>query len=134
MPLYLFNLIPNFDRVHITKCIYNILPIKATHDFFKDSFLPSAILEWNKLDFNIRNSASLNTFKKKLLNFIPRCGNSIFDIHNPLTMKLLRRLRLRLSHKYRHWFQDTWKIFMRIWQRCWINNALLSPLHQLPHS
>ena len=67
--------------------------------------------EWNKLDLNIRNSASLNTFKKKLLNFIRPCANSIFDIHKPLGIKLLTRLRLGLSHlhehKFRHYFQDT---------------------------
>ena len=67
--------------------------------------------EWNKLDLNIRNSASLNTFKNKLLNFIRPCASSIFDIHNPLGIKLLTRLRLGLSHlhehKFRHCFQDT---------------------------
>ena len=79
---YLFNLIPNFNKVLNTR-----------------------------LDLNIRNSASLNTFKKKLLNFIRPCANSIFDIHNPLGIKLLTRLRLGLSHlhehKFRHCFQDT---------------------------
>ena len=39
------------------------------------------------------------------------CANSILDIHNPLGIKLLTRLRLGLSplhqHKLRHWFQDT---------------------------
>ena len=39
------------------------------------------------------------------------CANSIFDIHNPLGIKLLTRLRLGLSHlhehKFRHCFQDT---------------------------
>ena len=72
--------------------------------------MPSAITEWNKLDLNIRNSASLNTFKKQLLNFIRSCTNSIFDIDNPLGIKLLTRLRLGLSHlrehKFRHCFQD----------------------------
>ena len=67
--------------------------------------------EWNKLELNIRNSTSLNTFKNKLLNFIRPCANSIFDIHNPLGIKLLTRLRLGLSHlhehKFRHCFQDT---------------------------
>ena len=66
---------------------------------------------WNKLDLNIRNSASPNNFKKKLLNFIWPCANSIFDIYNPLGIKLLTRLFLGLSHlhehKFRHWFQDT---------------------------
>ena len=39
------------------------------------------------------------------------CANSIFDIHNPLGIKLLTRLRLGHSllheHKFRHCFQDT---------------------------
>ena len=83
--------------------------MKVRHDYFKKSFFPSAISEWNKLDLNIRNS--LNAFKKKLLNFIRPCVNSIFDIHNPLGTKLLTRLRLGLSplheHKFRHCFQVT---------------------------
>ena len=110
-PSYLFKLIPNFNRVHNTRLSYNIPPIKVRHNYFKNSFFPSAISEWNKLDLNIRNSASLNTFKNKLLNFIRPCANSIFDIHNPLGIKLLTRLRLGLSHlhehKFRHCFQDT---------------------------
>ena len=110
-PSYLFNLIPNFNRVQNTRLSYNIPTIKVKHDYFKNSFFPSDISEWNKLDLNIRNSASLNAFKKKLLNFIRPCANSIFDIHNPLGIKFLTRLRLGLSplqeHKFRHCFQDT---------------------------
>ena len=69
-PSYLLDLIPNFNRVHNTRLSYNIPPIKVRHNYFKNSFFTSAISEWNKLDLNIGNSASLNTFKKKLLNFI----------------------------------------------------------------
>ena len=109
-PSYLFSLIPNFNRVHNARFSYNIPPIKVRHDYFKNSFFPSVITEWNKLDLNIRNSASLNTFKRKLLNFIQPCANSIFDIRNPLGIKLLTKLHLGLSylheHKFRHWFQD----------------------------
>ena len=108
-PSYLFNLIPNFNRVHNTRLSYNIPPIKVRHDYFKNSFFPSAITEWNKLDLNIRNSASLNTFKRKLLNFIQPWANSIFDIHYPVGIKFLTRLRLGLihlhEHKFRHCFQ-----------------------------
>ena len=110
-PSYLFNLIPNFNRVHNTRLSYNIPTIKVKHDYFKNSFFPSAISEWTKLDLNIRNSASLNALKKKLLNFIRPCANSIFDIHNPLGIKLLTRLRLGFTplheDKFRHCFQDT---------------------------
>ena len=77
----------------------------------KTHFCPSAITEWNQLHLNIRNLASLNTFKKKLLNFIRPFANSIFDVNNPLGIKLLTRLRLVLSHlhghKFRHCFEDT---------------------------
>ena len=90
-PLYLFNLIPNFDSVHNTRLSYNIPPIKVRHDYFKNSIFPSAISECNKHDFNIRNSASVNTSKKRLLSFIWLCANSIFDIHNRLGIKLLTR-------------------------------------------
>ena len=110
-PSYLFNLIPNFDRVHNTRLSYNVPTIKVKHNYFKNSFFPSAISEWNKLDLNIRNSASLNAFKNKLLNFIRPCSNSIFDIHKPREIKLLTRLRLGLSplheHKFSYCFQDT---------------------------
>ena len=108
---YLFNLLPNFNRVHNTKLSYNIPPIKVRHDHIKNSFFTSASSESNQLDLNIRNSASLNTFEKKLLNFIQPCANSIFDIHNLLGIKLLVKLRLGLSHlhehKFKYCFQDT---------------------------
>ena len=98
LPSYLFNLITNLNRVHNTRLSYKIPPIKVIHDYFQNSFFPSAISKWNKLDFHIRNSAKLNTFKKKLLNFIRPSPNSIFDIHNPLGFKHLTKLRLGLSH------------------------------------
>ena len=93
-PSYSFNLIPNFNRVHNTRFSYNIPAIKVRHDHIKNSFFTSALSEWNQLDLNIRNSASLNTFEKKFLNFIRPCANSIFDVHNRLDIKLLARLRL----------------------------------------
>ena len=106
-----FNLIPNFNRVHNTRPSHNIPPMKVRYDYFVNSFLPSAITERKKLDLNIRNSASLSTFKKKLLNFIRPCVNSIFKIHNPHEIKLLTRLCLGLSHlhedKFRNCFRDT---------------------------
>ena len=42
-PSYLFNLIPNFNRVHNTRLSYNIPTIKVKLDYFKNSFFPSAI-------------------------------------------------------------------------------------------
>ena len=110
-PSYLFDLIPNLNRVHETRHSNNIPAIHTRHNYFKNSFFPSTISEWNNLDCKIRNSRSLSIFKKNLLNFIRPCANSIFNIHNPYGIKLLTRLRLGLSHlrdhKFRHCFQDT---------------------------
>ena len=48
---------------------------------------------------------------KKLLTFIRPMPNSIYNIHNPLGVKYLTRLRIGFSHlkehKFRHNFQDS---------------------------
>ena len=47
----------------------------------------------------------------KILNFIRPSPNSFFDCHCPKGIKLITRLRFRLSHlrehKFKHSFQDT---------------------------
>ena len=89
----------------------NISQFKWKHNFFRNSFFPSAVIEWNKLDLNIHNSESLNVFKNSLLKFIRPSGNGVFNCHNPRGAKLLTRLRLGLSHflehKFKHGFQDS---------------------------
>ena len=81
------------------------------HDCFKNSFFPSAVIEWNELDSNIRNSEILALFKKRILPFIRPYANSTFQYHNSKGLKLISRLRLVLSHlrfhKFKHNFQDT---------------------------
>ena len=67
-PSYLYNLIP--DRVKFYSApssqIDNISNIKTTCNFFSNSFFPSTITEWNKLDHDIHNSNSLNVFTLSL--------------------------------------------------------------------
>ena len=69
------------------------------------------MLEWNKLDPSLGNSASYNVFKNSILKFIRPSPNKIFQCHNPKGIKLVTRLRLGLSHlrehKFKHSFQDT---------------------------
>ena len=81
------------------------------HQFFKNSYFPSTIIEWKKLDSNSCNSEKLQIFKSKILRFIRPTANSIFGCHNPIGVKLLTRLRLGLSHlcehKFKHSFEDT---------------------------
>ena len=98
------------NRIHETKHRNNIPAIHVTHDYFKNWFFSSTIFECNKFDWKIRNLGSLPIFKKNLLKFTWSCANSIFDINNPYGIKLLKWLRLDLSHlhdhKFRHCFQD----------------------------
>ena len=74
-------------------------------------FFSSTVIEWNKLDFKIRNSETFSAFKKSILKFIRPSSNSIFNCHSPNEVKLSTRLRLGLSHlcehMFRHNFQDT---------------------------
>ena len=90
--------------------IDNISNLKTRSNFFRNSFFPSTITEWNKLDCDIRNSDSLNVFKLFLLKFVRAVASSAFEINNPYGLKLLKRLRLGFSHlryhKFRHIFQD----------------------------
>ena len=78
--------------------------------FFKNSFIPAVILESNKLDVNIRNSASFNIFKRVILKFTRPEPNQVFNVDSSEGLKFLTRIRLGLSHladlKFRHNFQD----------------------------
>ena len=85
--------------------------LNVKHDYFKNSFFPSTIIEWNNLDSNIKNSENLTLFKKRILAFIRHSFHCTFHCHNPNSLKLITRLRLGLSHlrvhKFKHSFQDT---------------------------
>ena len=81
-PPYLFNLIPSSSRLHTTRNLDNITLFKVRHNFFKNYFTPSVISERNKLNLEIRNFASLEIFKKHLLNFIIPNSNNVFNINN----------------------------------------------------
>ena len=70
--------------------------------FLKNSFLPYAIKEWNKLDPEIRNAKQYAVFQKMLLNFIRPIGNSTYKICDSLGINLLIRLPLCFSHLSKH--------------------------------
>ena len=110
-PGYLFNTIPNNNAQRQTRQSDNVPTVFARHDYFKNSFFPSAIAEWNKLDCFIKNADSFDIFKKRILDSIRPLPHSVFNIHNPLGIKYLTRLRIGFSHlkehKFRHNFQDS---------------------------
>ena len=85
--------------------------LRQSITFSKHLFFPSAIIEWNNLDPNLRNSKSISVFKEKyLISYgIPQI---LFLILATLKeSNLLQDLRLGLSHlrkhKFKHSFQDT---------------------------
>ena len=110
-PRYLFEVIPTAKRAYITRNNDKLPHFKVKHNYFKNYFFPSTVIEWNKLDSNIRNSEILTSFKTKVLKFIGPTENSIFLCNNPKEIQLLTRLKLGLSHlgdhKFKHNFQDT---------------------------
>ena len=49
-PKYLYSIIPIHNMSYRTRQCNKIPAINVKHDFFKNTFFPSAIIEWNKLD------------------------------------------------------------------------------------
>ena len=110
-PNYLFNNIPTVRSAYRTRNVDNIPQFNVRHTFFRNSYFPPIVTEWNNLDKIIGNSESFFIFKKNILQFIRPSPNSIFNCHNPKGVKLLTRLRLGFSHlldhKFKHSFQDS---------------------------
>ena len=67
-------------------------------------------MEWNKVDVTFRKSESLPYFRNALLKVGWSTAKPVYNIHNPIGLKLLTRLRLGLSHlnehKFKHNYQD----------------------------
>ena len=108
-PLYLFHLIP--PKLNSLRHPNTYSVMRCRNNYFKNSFIPYVVREWNKLSTEIRNSTSFQQFRKSLLSFIKPTCSSLFSIHHPVGVKLLVRLRLGFSHlrehKFRHNFHDT---------------------------
>ena len=107
-PNYLINLIPKCEAAIRTRN-NNFPTYNCQTDCFKYSFFPSTLKECFRLDVNI-NSESISLFKSRLLSFIRPNQSNIYNIFDPIGLKLLTRLRLGLSHlnehKFCHNFQD----------------------------
>ena len=66
-PKYLFNLIPVRSTPYATRTVSNIPLIKTKHNFFKNSFFPSVIIEWNNLDPILETLRVFRSLRKKYL-------------------------------------------------------------------
>ena len=110
-PPYLNNLIPQNFQVSYSLRTTNDIPLfRVKYGPFKSSFFPSTIIEWNNLDYHLRNAPSISVFKQNISKFIGLGPNKVYNVHNPSGLKLLTRLCLGLSHlrahKFSHNFSD----------------------------
>ena len=87
----------------------NVTKYRCRTEAFKSSFFPWTITKWNSLDLQTRN-LSYTAFRKPFIDEFRQVPNSLFNIHNPVGIKLLTRLRLGLSHlnehRFNHKFQN----------------------------
>ena len=85
--------------------------IRVRTERFKSTFYPNCLSEWEKLDTEIRESHSVNSFKKQLLGLIRPPSKSVYGTHDPKRLSILTQLRVGLSklnyHKFKHNFRDT---------------------------
>ena len=59
---------------------------------------------WFWLDINIKNSMSISLFQSRLLSFIRPNESNIYNIFDPIGLKLLTYFHLGLSHLNEHKF------------------------------
>ena len=67
---------------------------------FSKTFFSYCIDEWNKLNPEIINAKSIYKFKKSVIT--EKLENSLYNVHDPVGVKLLSRLRLKFTHLNEH--------------------------------
>ena len=113
-----YNLTPDYTRNPISLFVLSIIQnpsivkhIASRTESFKSSFYPGSLSEWNKLDPTLRDSSSVNVFKKKVFSIIRPPAKSVYGIHDPTGVAYLTQLRVGLSklncHTFKHNFTDT---------------------------
>ena len=108
-PMYLFEEIPlERDLCYNLRHARVYEPTIPRTVCFSNTYFHNALYEWNMLDNEIKDSASLGEFKRKLLAIIRPSNNSTFHIHKINGIKKLTKLRVKFSdlneHKFRHNF------------------------------
>ena len=78
-PDYLSKILLSIRRAYNTRNV-DYISCFDTRKFFRNSFFPSTLIEWNNLDSNIRNSEGYAPIKKSILR---PSKNPILNYHNP---------------------------------------------------
>ena len=68
------------------------LRLIIAEQIFLKTFFPYTIIEWNKLDLDVRKSKSYATFRNTLLKLGRPIQHAIYSINNPVGLKLLTLL------------------------------------------
>ena len=107
-PAYIYDFIPPVRKSQRHPNTFNSFSCRI--EYFKNSFFPCVIGEWNKQILEIRRSGSYGIFQKSLLNFIRQTASKVYSIDDTIGIKLITRLHLGFSHlreqKFKHNFQD----------------------------
>ena len=130
--MYLFDKIPTTRTKYITRNYTGNIPwYNAKHTFFKKTFFPFTVIEWDNLDKSITSCKSFALFKKSILQFIQPSPYRTFNCHNLILIKLIARLRLSLSHlqgyKFKHNYLDGLNPI------CCCGNDIETTVHYLLH-
>ena len=100
-PSYISDLPPSSYWWHVNS--FNTVYNKS--EYFKNSFIPNVINEWDKLDPDICSSTSYSVFRNTLLKFIRPVQRKIFNINVSVGVKLSTRLRIVFNHTREHKFR-----------------------------
>ena len=97
------NIVPSVRQSQRHPNTFNSISCRT--EYFKNSFFPCVIGEWNKLNPEIRRSGSYNIFRKSILNFIWPSASKVYNINDAIGIKVITRLRLDFSHLCEHKFE-----------------------------
>ena len=110
-PSYLSKLLPEKQPLRNPNRQDHYVSFSKNTNYYANSFFPYCTDKWNSLDPAIKDIKTLPLFKKALLEFIRPSAAHVFDVIDHSGLKLLTRVRLKLSHlnehKFRHNFRDT---------------------------
>ena len=100
LPAFIYDTIPPVSQLQRHPNTFNSISCRT--EYFKNSFLPYVIGEWNKLNPEIQRCGSYNIFWKSILIFIRPSASKVYIINVAIDIKLITRLRLGFSHLREH--------------------------------
>jgi hypothetical protein len=109
-PTYLIDALPalSTDYAYQLRNIHDVCVPRTRTLSYKNSFIPSTIKLWNKLDLRVRNSPSLSTFRQAIKKHLFPKPNPLFLYGRRPAQIHHARIRMGLSalnqqrHKYNY--------------------------------